>query len=201
MKPARDENPAEGPSADKREGAGRYTEQGDLIIVARAVRTRGLKGELVAEILTDFPERFEDVTELTAVAAGRERQQVELESYWFQNDRMVLKFVGYDTIETAKALVGYQFGLPEAERVELEADEYYDWELEGCAVENKLGDRVGKVREVMRTGGVELLVVVADEADEGSREVFVPMAESIVVEIDIARKKILIDPPEGLLDL
>lgn len=199
MNPARDENAAEGSTDNK--GVGESPEQGDLIIVARAVRTRGLKGELVAEILTDFPERFEDVTELTAIAAGRDRKQVELESYWFQNDRMVLKFAGYDTIETAKALVGYQFGLPEAERVELEADEYYDWELEGCSVESKLGESIGKVREVMRTGGVELLVVVADEADKASREVFVPMAESIVVEIDIARKRILIDPPEGLLDL
>lgn len=195
MNPARDENPVERQSDNQ--GAGEDTEQGDLIIVARAVRTRGLKGELVAEVLTDFPERFEDVTELTAVAAGRERQQVKLENYWFQNDRMVLKFAGYDTIETAKALVGYEFGLPEAERVELDEDEYYDWELEGCSVEGKLGERVGKVREVMRTGGVELLVVVSEEG----REVFVPMAESIVVEIDIARKKILIDPPEGLLDL
>ncbi len=92
----------------------------DLIIVARAVRTRGLKGELVAELLTDFPERFEDVSELTGVAANGERKQLELESYWFQNDRMVLKFSGYDSIDEAKTLVGYNFGLPEAERVELE---------------------------------------------------------------------------------
>ena len=46
-------------------------------------------------------------------------------------------------------------------------DEYYDWELEGCSVENKLGDSIGKVREVMRTGGVELLVIV-NEAGETS---------------------------------
>ncbi len=49
----------------------------------------------------------------------------------------------------------------------------------------------------MRTGGVELLVI----EDDARREVFVPMAESIVIEIDIPRKRILIDPPEGLLDL
>ena len=169
----------------------------DLIIVARAVRTRGLKGELVADVLTDFPERFESVSELSAVGPGGERKQLELESYWFQNDRMVLKFTGYDSIESAKALVGYEFGLPEAERVELAEGEFYDWELEGCSVENKLGRSVGKVREVMRTGGVELLVVENEER----REVFVPMAAAIVIEIDIAHKKILIDPPEGLLDL
>jgi 16S rRNA processing protein RimM len=169
----------------------------DLIIVARAVRTRGLKGELVADVLTDFPERFANVSELTGVGPGGERKQFELESYWFQNDRMVLKFAGYDSIESAKALVGYEFGLPEAERVELAEGEFYDWELEGCAVANKLGDAIGKVREVMRTGGVELLVI----EDEAGREVFIPMAQSIVVEIDVSGKKILIDPPEGLLDL
>jgi 16S rRNA processing protein RimM len=169
----------------------------DLIVVARAVRTRGLKGELVADVLTDFPERFEGVSELTGVGPGGERKQLELESYWFQNDRMVLKFAGYDSIEAAKALVGYELGLPEAERVELAENQFYDWELEGCAVENKLGQNLGKVREVMRTGGVELLLV----ADEAGREVFIPMAQSIVIEIDVPGKKILIDPPEGLLDL
>jgi 16S rRNA processing protein RimM len=169
----------------------------DLIMVARAVRTRGLKGELVADVLTDFPERFEGVSELTGVGPGGERKQLELESYWFQNDRMVLKFAGYDSIEAAKALVGYELGLPEAERVELAENQFYDWELEGCAVENRVGQNLGKVREVMRTGGVELLLV----ADEAGREVFIPMAQSIVIEIDVPGKKILIDPPEGLLDL
>jgi 16S rRNA processing protein RimM len=169
----------------------------DLIIVARAIRTRGLKGELVADVLTDFPERFEHVSKLTGVGSSGERKQLELENYWFQNDRMVLKFAGYDTIESANALVGYEFGLPEAERVQLSQDEFYDWELEGCSVENKPGSIIGRVREVMRTGGVELLVV----EDEAGRETLIPMAQSIVVEIDISRKKILIDPPEGLLDL
>jgi 16S rRNA processing protein RimM len=169
----------------------------DLIIVARAVRTRGLKGELVADILTDFPDRFAGLTELTGVGPGGERTQLGLENYWFQNDRMVLKFSGYDSIESAQVLIGYEFGLPEADRVELSKDEFYDWELEGCLVENKLGRVIGTVREVMRTGGVELLVV----EDEKQREILIPMAQPIVVDIDVSNKKILIDPPEGLLDL
>ena len=171
--------------------------EGDLIIVARAVRTRGLKGELLADVLTDFPERFEQVSELTGVGPSGERKQFELESHWFQNDRMVLKFAGYDSIEAAQALVGYEFGLPEAERVELAKDEFYDWELEGCLVESTLGLAIGQVRGVMRTGGVELLVIENEER----RETFVPMVASIVIEIDVSGKKILIDPPEGLLDL
>ncbi len=169
----------------------------ELIIVARAVRTRGLKGELVADILTDFPERFERVTELTGVSPSGARKQLELVSHWFQNDRMVLKFAGYDSIDSAKALVGFEFGVPESERIELAKDEFYDWELEGCLVESELGQAIGRVREVMRTGGVELLVVENEE----QRETFVPMVASIVIEVDVAGKKILIDPPDGLLDL
>ena len=169
----------------------------DFIIVARAVRTRGLKGELVADVLTDFPERFESVSEMTGVAPDGTLKHLRLESYWFQNQRMVLKFAGYDTIESAKELVGLEFGLPEAERVELPENHFYDWELEGCLVESSSGSVIGKVREVMRTGGVELLVV----ENERRSEVLIPMAAAIVVEIDVREKRIVIDPPEGLLEL
>jgi 16S rRNA processing protein RimM len=169
----------------------------DLIIVARTVRTRGLKGELVAELLTDFPDRFEQISQLEGIGPGGEHKRLELESYWFQNDRVVLKFVGYDSIESTQGLVGYDLGLPESERVQLADNEFYDWELEGCSVEIEPGSSIGDVREVMRTGGVELLVV----EDGDQRQHLIPMAQSIVVEIDLPRKRILIDPPEGLLDL
>jgi 16S rRNA processing protein RimM len=170
---------------------------GDLIIVARAVRTRGLKGELVADLLTDFPERFENVTRLLGVAPGGEREEFELEEYWFQNERVILKFEDYDTVETANRLVGFEFGLPEAEQVQLPSDEFYEWQLAGCSVEDAQGSVIGTVRAVMRTGGVELLVV-----DDGQdHEHLIPMAREIVVKVDIPGRKILIDPPEGLLDL
>ncbi len=168
----------------------------DLIVVARAVRTRGLKGEIVAELLSDFPERFECISAVFAVGSG-ERKSLELENHWFQNDRIVLKFAGYDDIESAKSLIGFDFALPAAERMKLSENEYYDWELEGCSVVIKDGQGLGVVRGLLRTGGVELLVV----EDETSREYLIPMVQSIVVKIDILRKEVLIDPPEGLLDL
>lgn len=172
-------------------------ESKELIFVARTVRTRGLRGELVADLLTDFPERFELISQLEGIGPNGVPKQLNLESYWFQNGRVVLKFSGYDSIESAKTLVGYELGLPEEERVKLSAGEFYDWELEGCSVEIQRGSAIGKVREVMRTGGVELLVV----EDETRREHLIPMAQSIVVEIDLSNRKIVIDPPEGLLDL
>lgn len=168
-----------------------------LIIIARAVRARGLKGELVADILTDFPARFEDVSKVHGVGPIGQRKELELEGYWFQNKRVVLKFAGYDNEESANGLVGFEFGVPEGERVKLSEGEFYNWELEGCVVESEQGLLVGGVIEVMRTGGVELLLV----RDDRGREHLIPMTQAIVTKVDVPNKKILIDPPEGLLDL
>lgn len=168
----------------------------ELVAVARAVKTRGLRGELVAELLTDFPERFEGLENLIAVAPDGSRTTLALEEHWFHGERIVLKFAGYDSIEESTKLVGYEFAVPETERVELEEDEFYEWELAGCRVETVEGIHLGAVREVIRTGGVEVLLV---EADAG-REYLIPMAEEICVEIDVENKLVRVDPPEGLLE-
>src|SRR5688572_12683027 len=98
-----------------------YAGPSELIVIARAVRPRGLKGEIVAELLTDFPERFEDLEELVLVSPSGERTTKRLEDYWFQNDRVVLKIADYDDVDTAKELVGIEFAVPESERVPLPA--------------------------------------------------------------------------------
>jgi len=168
----------------------------ELVVIARAVKPRGLKGEIVAELLTDFPERFEDLDELVLVSPGGERSTKRLEDFWFQNGRVVLKISGYDDVDTAKELVGFEFAVPESERVPLPADHYYDWELEGCTV-TAGAESIGQVHSVLRTGGAEILVVT----DNSGKERLIPLADSIVVEVDPVRKTIVIDPPEGLLDL
>ncbi|HEX4900549.1 MAG TPA: ribosome maturation factor RimM [Pyrinomonadaceae bacterium] len=170
----------------------------DLVIVARAVKTRGLKGELVAELLTDFPDRFADISSLIAVGPQGIRKSVELESHWLQQGRVVLKFAGYDSIERAKELVGFDFAVAEGERVELEDGYFYDWQLEGCLVESNDGVKIGTVKEVRRLGG-EIDMLAVEDADGVSR--LIPLVEGIVLEVDIAGRKIRIDPPQGLLEL
>jgi len=168
-----------------------------LVRIAKAIRARGLKGEIVADLLTDFPERFEEVAELIAVAPNGDIQTVELESFWFQNDRVILKLLGFDSVEAAEQLRDYEFCVSDSEVVELEPDQYYDFDLEGCRVQEVTGLTVGKVQSVLKTGGPEILVVVA----ENGAEIMVPLAESIIVKIDVDAKEIVIDPPEGLLEL
>jgi 16S rRNA processing protein RimM len=169
-----------------------------LVVVARAVKTRGLKGELVAELLTDFPDRFADISSLIAVSSKGQRELVELERYWFHQERVVLKLAGFDSIEAASRFIDYEFAVPEADRVELEPGYFYNWELEDCVVETNEGAQIGKVSEVMRLGGEIDMLAVEDVT--GKRRL-IPMVESIVLEVDVAGRKIRIDPPEGLLEL
>jgi 16S rRNA processing protein RimM len=172
-------------------------ESDDLIVVARVARTRGLRGEVIADLYTDFPERFEDVDQIIAIAPDGSHRSLQIEEHWFHGNRIVFKFADYDSIDAAQDLAANQLAVPAGERVELDANQFYEWELAGCRVEGIDGNAIGTVSEVMRTGGVEILVV----ANDAGREFLIPMAQDICVEIDVEGKLIRIDPPEGLLDL
>lgn len=184
-------------SANKRGDGAPENLNDDLVAVARAAKTRGLRGEIAADLLTDFPERFDGLEQLIAVAPDGLRETLLIEDHWFQKGRVVLKFIGYDSIEAASRFIGWELTVPEAERVELPEDEFYEWELAGCRVETIEGEWLGTVREIMRTGGVEMLVV---QAATGERDYLIPMAEDICVLMDIENKLIRVDPPEGLLE-
>ncbi|MDT7689136.1 MAG: rRNA processing protein RimM [Acidobacteriota bacterium] len=169
----------------------------ELVTVARIAKPRGIRGEVAAELLTDFPDRFDFVEELIAVFPNGRRERLALESHWLHGDRVVLKFKGFDSPEAAAALAGCELAVPESEAVELEEGEFYDWQLEGCRVETIEGGAVGTVREVLHTGGEAPVLVIRDESE---RENLVPLAESICVEIDVSAKLIRVDAPEGLLE-
>ena len=124
----------------------------ELVAVARVVKVRGLRGEVAAELLTDFPERFEWVEELIAVTPAGERRTLAVEQSRLHAGRVLLKFAGYDTPEAARDLVGFELCVPERDAVELEDDEFFDWQLQGCRVETVEGRRLGSVQEVWHYG-------------------------------------------------
>ena len=167
----------------------------DLVSVAKITKTRGLKGEVVCHLLTDFPERFNGLESVTALTPDGKRSELKLEDHWFQNGRVILRFTGFDTIEKAELLRGAEICVPESESVDLGDDEFFDWQLEGCYAELIGGTKLGAVVDVMRTGGTELLVVKGE-----TKDYLVPFAAAICVEVDIESKLIKVDPPEGLLE-
>ncbi len=172
-------------------------DEDDLIVVAHIVKTRGLRGEVVADLLTDFPDRFEKLKTLVGISPGGDNRSLQIEEQWFHGNRLVLKFAGFDSIDEAKELVDFDLAISAEERIELPTDSFYEWELIGSRVETVGGQHVGEVAGVMRTGGVEILKVI----DETGRDRLIPMASDIVVEIDKEKKLVRIDPPEGLLEL
>jgi 16S rRNA processing protein RimM len=167
----------------------------DLVAVARIVKLRGLSGECVAEILTDFPERFADTSLVVAVFPDGSRRDLKIEGFRFQSGRVYLRFSGVLDPDAAEELRSAEICVPLADTVELEEGEFFDWELEGCRVETLAGEALGTVRELMRTGGTELLVVRG-----GAKEHLIPFAASICVDVDKDAKLIRVDAPEGLLD-
>lgn len=167
----------------------------DLVAIARITKTRGLRGELVADVLTDFPERFDGLEKVVAVSPNGRRQELEIENFFFQKGRIVLKFKGFGTIEKAETLRNFEICVTEDAAVGLEEDEFFDWELQDCTVETLEGEKIGAVKELLRTGGTEVLIVQGE-----TKDYLIPFAEKICVEIDIENKLIKIDAPEGLLE-
>ena|SRR5437868_1361494 len=167
----------------------------ELVTIAKIVRPRGLRGEVVADLLTDFPERFEELENVVAVREDGTRSDLKIKDFFFQKERVVLRFAGIDSIELAESLRNVAICIPESAVAELDEGEFFDWQLAGCEVTTIEGTRLGTVREIMRTGGTEILVV-----EDGDREILIPFAETICPEVDIENKRIMVDPPEGLLE-
>ncbi|HTY61300.1 MAG TPA: ribosome maturation factor RimM [Acidobacteriota bacterium] len=171
--------------------------QSSFITIARIARTRGNRGEVLADLYTDFPDRFSQLREVWLVSnEGTQRKQMILEETWKHKGRIVLKFAGVDSISDAEPFAGFWVEIPAEQAMPLPEGSYFDHDLVGCAVEDLSGNRIGIVSEVLHFAGESQLVV-----KNQNRESLVPAVEKICVKISIKEKQIVIDPPEGLLDL
>jgi 16S rRNA processing protein RimM len=170
-----------------------------FIAIARIARTRGNRGEVLADIYTDNPNRFDDLDEVWLESDDGRRQartRKKLEDVWEHKGRKVLKFEGVDTIGDAEALAGCWVMIPANQAVELPEGTYFNHDLVGCAVSGIDGTLIGTVSGILDIADNAQLVV------RGSgREYLVPAVKSICVEVSIPDKRIIIDPPEGLMDL
>src|SRR5215510_5652548 len=171
-------------------------EEDDLISVARVVRPQGHRGEVIADLLTDFPERFARLDRTYVKRADGRLLVLELESSRTHKGRIALKFAGCDSVNDAEKLRDARVMVSRDQLVGLPEDTYYDFDLIGCEVVAIEGQRLGRVEEVRNYGAAPLLVV-----QDGARELLIPLVLSICVEISIDRKRIVVNPPEGLLDL
>jgi 16S rRNA processing protein RimM len=157
---------------------------------------------VLAEILTDFPERFRDIRNAFLMwGSSLPPEPVILEQSWLHKGKVVLKFAQVDSISVAETLRGAEVVVPASERVALEGDAFYISDLLGCELVDvhPPGHRsIGSVRDVLQQPeSVDMLVV---EAQDG-REVSIPFARAYLVQIDLAGRRLEMDLPSGLLDV
>jgi 16S rRNA processing protein RimM len=146
---------------------------------------------------TDFPvERFQPGAELFVNHAGR-AESITITTVRFQQQRPVIGLHGIDDMNAAATLAGAELRVPIECLAILPPDTFYRHDLIGCAVETRAGGAIGQVEDVEGTlGGSRLVVRAASGA-----EVLVPLAAEICTVIDPAARRIVIDPPDGLLEL
>jgi len=185
------------------------------------LRARGNKGEVAAELHTDFPERLTKLQEIfLGDAHGKgEPRRVGLQSCWLsQNHRghVVFHFENVNSISEAETLRGFEVLLPFEQRVILSAGQYFVSDLIGCSVFETLAKPpvvpsspcllaeapalLGTVRDV-QFPGEELAGTPLLEVDTSQGELLIPLAADICPKIDPAARRIDVTLPEGLRDL
>ncbi len=178
---------------------------GERLTLARIVRPRGRKGEVAAQILTDFPQRLKQLHEVWLAGPDGAERRARVRACWLSPSRggqAIFHFEGFDSISDAETLVGLEIQVPLSERTPLPTRQHYVNDLVGCEVwerraSGEASERLGAVREVQFPGGGTPLLAV----DTPAGELLIPLAEEICVLIDPARRRIEVVLPEGLREL
>jgi 16S rRNA processing protein RimM len=172
------------------------------VLVAAGLRLRGAEGRLTARLV---PHGIDQIQGRSWVLVGDGRgpeRRYDVEEYQAYADKVVLKLRGVESAAEAAALVGMDILIPCNGLVDLPEGSYYIFELVGLRIRTLEGRAIGRVRDIMLTGGTHLLAIdPAPGVGESREEILLPAARSICREIDLASGVITIDPPEGLLEL
>jgi 16S rRNA processing protein RimM len=169
-------------------------------------RPQGRRGEVFADLLTDFPEKFSERKQLWLIVDEdssvpmRPAREVSLSAHWLHKGGVVLHFDGVDSISAAEELQGLVVAIRRSERVPLGDDETYIADLVGCTLIDLAGPEevaVGVVDTVDRTAGPVSLLVVHREG----KEILIPFAKDYLRKVDLNAKRIEMALPEGLVNL
>jgi 16S rRNA processing protein RimM len=168
-----------------------------MALVGRIARAHGNRGQVIVNPDTDFPgERFRVGAELFVERNGAV-EAMRVTSLRFHRERPIIGLAGVETMNDAEALAGTELRIPADRLTTLPRGTYYQHDLVGCRVELPDGGLVGSVREVEGgAGGYRLVVARAEGGD-----VLIPLADEICTTIDPASRRVVVNPPEGLLDL
>jgi 16S rRNA processing protein RimM len=168
----------------------------DYALVGRVARAHGIRGQVIVNPETDFLEaRFKPGAVLHVQRGGRV-EALRVMTMRVHQGRPIVGIEGIETMNDAETLAGLELRIPAEELEPLPAGVFYRHDLVGCRVETVGGEAVGEVSKVEGEMSTSRLVVQSPTG-----EVLIPMAETICVMIDTAARRIVVDPPPGLLDV
>ena len=166
-----------------------------LILIGVVARTHGTSGQVIVNPHTDFvDERFQVGARLETRLADGTRQVSEVTSFRMHQGRPIVGIAGIDSMDDAERLAGAEFKIDPAEQHELPDGQYYHQQLIGCEVVTGDGSPVGRVVAVTGEGQSRLVV------DAPHRRFEIPLADEIC-SVHVPERRIVVRPPEGLLDL
>jgi 16S rRNA processing protein RimM len=168
----------------------------EMAVVGRIARAHGNRGQVIVDPATDFPDERFKAGSVLHIRRGDATEAVTVESVRLHRGRPIIGLAGIDTMDAAEALAGVELRIAADALQPLPAGSYYHHDLVGCSVETSRGETVGRVRAVEGDAGGSRLVV-----EGASGDVLIPIAEGICIAIDVAARTIVVEPPEGLLDL
>jgi 16S rRNA processing protein RimM len=186
------------------------TTETSWVVLARIVRPQGRRGELLADILTDFPQSFAQRKRLYLrtpgphmedAVPGSKVEEAKLEAHWLHKGRVVLKFAGVDSISDAEKLRNCEVLIPFAERMPLTGDAVYVSDLIGARVIDVRGGGardVGEIIDVQPEGVAPAMLVVRTGAREPA---LIPFVRAYLKRVDLTAKRVEMDLPDGLLSL
>jgi 16S rRNA processing protein RimM len=168
------------------------------LVVGRVARPHGVRGELLVDVHTDEPsQRFAAGAALAATLRSGERRTVTVAVARPHGARLLVRFDAVADREAAEAMRGALLTVDSATLPPpSDPDEFYDHQLEGLSAVLADGTVVGTVTEVVHGGGTELLAI----SREDGAEALVPFVRAIVPTVDLEAGRIVLTPPEGLLE-
>jgi len=164
----------------------------DMVTIGRIVRPQGRKGEVVVQPLSDRPDRFPSLRQAFVAGESGSARPVQVRGAWPHKGRFVLKLEGVDSIDDAERYRGLDLRIPEEDLSALPEGSYYHHQLRGLRVDDAGGREIGRVAEVMETGGEAAVLVVRGV----NGETLIPLADAFVRTVDLLGGRVVVLVPE-----
>jgi 16S rRNA processing protein RimM len=163
-----------------------------FLAVGKLHRPHGIHGEMIMEVLTDFPERLEVGITLYI---GNEHQPVQLLSRRWHNQNLLVAFEGYPNPEAVSLLVNQLVQVLADDRPPLPEGEYYHHQILGLQVVDENGIPIGRLKQILETGANDVYIVQPEQG----KEILLPAIDSVLRSIDLAQGRIVVHLLPGLM--